>query len=194
MDKGLTGGQLCELVEMPFQRFESLRRRARQAFQLTPPPFKAVDETQIGIALLVDDLGGGSAWPRYHPLDAIRLKLALELEAAGLEFGPAAKIVSNSLRVESPEIAGDRWVGVLVWTDDTGIRGRDHICGTSAEVLAAIATWDLKARQAEWGGNPRMRAAIIVNVEATVDRLVARVAELDLPWQLSRQDIQGLTP
>ena len=127
--KGLTAPELCGIVGMKFQRFETLRRRYRDGFDDT----RVVDDDTF-IFPVSDDFGGG--WARYGFSDVLKLAITLELERQGLDFKRAARIAVNAfIPDEQSSTVGDFWIGRQRLIDSNGDAWDPYVGGSHAEVF-----------------------------------------------------------
>lgn len=129
---GVTAPELCSITGIGFARFETKRRRLRGHLTLNGAASVAGAEYE---PLPVKDVVGGK-WARYDFEDALLLACTLRLEAFGLDFASAARLVLNAGTksfFDAPA-APDFWIARFAFGD-----AWKHACGTLSEVLVVGA-------------------------------------------------------
>lgn len=156
----LTSSQLCNLVDMPFKRFETLRRRSNEALEQTAT---SVDVDAIA-AFPVRETEPGK-WSRFNFEDALQLSCCLKLEHDGLEWKSACHFVLNAgARTLLERRVGDPDFWITRNVHASGEVG--HGQGSMNEAMAKFGEGSA--------------SLVALNVSAVARALVAKIAERGL--------------
>lgn len=177
MRHGLTSNQLCSVVGMVFQRFETKRRRLKEAATLRRAPDDNERANNEDFLLLVKDAEGGK-WSRYDFEDAFLLGATIALERAGLDFNSAAVVVSNAggRGVLNGAADSEVWLGVYVTEDRNGITGRGHFHGPLSEVSIELARH--REHERKYQSTDEVFAVVLLNASEIARKIKARIERL----------------
>jgi hypothetical protein len=133
--KGITAPQLCEIVGIKLQRFETLRRRHRERIQTVEATASHVSLDELQTFPVHDDFGG--AWNRYNYHDVIALAVTLFFEKHGMAFAAASRYGWNAAGevLRGPDHDGDHWVGRQIYADYDGMLAEPMVAGSLADVI-----------------------------------------------------------
>jgi hypothetical protein len=165
----LSTTEFVTLIGREYAWFESKRRRAREALDMSKPiapgaSFPTVDTEAL--ILPVKDITGGR-WAKYDAEDALTMAVAVEGEKRGLTFDAAAKLSENASAVSvlsrDPK-EPDLWIGKIIDPD-----GATHHVAESWERISKVVADEAPALD-----------LVFINASAVLRALKQRANDLGL--------------